>query len=166
MGRKATKASDNIFYQARLEAMEKNPEFSSREKASAAIGIDRTRLARIELSDVIPHQEEVKVIAQTYEKPELCSQYCATLCPLGSITGKKITVKNLDRLILNTLGSINEISKLKDSLIDISEDGLVDASERETFKEILDVLAEISETAQSLELWAKKNLEKWDATKD
>ncbi len=60
MGRKATKASDNIFYQARLEVMEKNPEFSSREKASAAIGIDRTRLARIELSDVIPHQEEVK----------------------------------------------------------------------------------------------------------
>lgn len=56
MGRRATKASDNIFYQARVEAMEKNPEFSSREKASDVIGIDRTRLARIELSEVVPYR--------------------------------------------------------------------------------------------------------------
>lgn len=162
MGRRATKASDNIFYQARVEAMEKNPEFSSREKTSDVIGIDRTRLARIELSEVIPYQEEVRMIAQAYDKPELCSQYCATLCPLGSITGKKIKVRNLDRLILNTLGSINDISDLKDSLIDISEDGLIDESEREEFRKILGVLSEISETAQSLELWARKNLEKWE----
>lgn len=162
MGRRATKASDNIFYQARVEAMEKNPKFSSREKASDMIGIDRTRLARIELSEVIPYQEEVKLIAQAYDKPELCNQYCSMLCPLGSITGRKIKVKNLDRLILNTLGAINDISELKDSLIDISEDGLIEESEREEFRKILGVLSEISETAQSLELWARKNLEQWE----
>lgn len=162
MGRKATKASDNIFYQARVEAMEKNPEFSSREKASDIIGIDRTRLARIELSEVVPYQEEVKLIAQAYDKPELCSQYCVMMCPLGSITGKRVKVKNLDRLILNTLGSINDISELKNSLIDISEDGLVDESEREEFRKILGVLSEISEMAQSLEFWARKNLERWE----
>lgn len=163
MGRKATKASDNIFYQARVEAMEKNPKFSSREKASDLIGIDRTRLARIELSEVIPYQEEVKQLARIYEKPELCNQYCTTLCPLGNTTTKKIEVKNLDRLILNTLGALNDISELKDSLIDISEDGLIDDAERSEFKKILSVLSEISETAQSLELWAKKNLEKWES---
>lgn len=162
MGRKATKASDNIFYQARVEAMKNNPDFSSREKASDIIGIDRTRLARIELSEVVPHQEEVKLIAQAYDKPELCNQYCTMLCPLGNITGKRVKVKNLDRLILNTLGSINDISELKNSLIDISEDGLVDESEREEFRKILSVLSEISETAQSLELWARKNLEQWE----
>ena len=163
MGRKATKASDNIFYQARVEAMKKNPAFSSREKASDLIGIDRTRLARIELSEVIPYQEEVKLIAQTYEKPELCNQYCTMLCPLGSITTKKVKVRNLDRLILNTLGALNDVSDLKDSLIDISEDGLVDDSERDEFKKILNVLSEISEMAQSLELWAKKNLDRWES---
>lgn len=162
MGRRATKASDNIFYQARVEAMEKNQEFSSREKASDLIGIDRTRLARIELSEVIPYQEEVKMIAQAYDKPELCNQYCTTLCPLGSITTKKIKVRNLDRLILNTLGALNDVADLKDSLIDISEDGLIDESEREEFRRILNVLSEISETAQSLELWARKNLSKWE----
>ncbi len=126
------------------------------------IGIDRTRLARIELSEIIPYQEEVKLIAQAYDKPELCHQYCATICPLGSITTKKIKVRNLDRLILNTLGALNDVADLKDSLIDISEDGLIDESEREEFRRILNVLSEISETAQSLELWARKNLSKWE----
>ena len=162
MGRRATKASDNIFYQARVEAMERNQVFSSREKASDLIGIDRTRLARIELSEVIPYQEEVKMIAQAYDKPELCNQYCTTICPLGSITTKKIKVRNLDRLILNTLGALNDVTDLKDSLIDISEDGLVDESEREEFRRILNVLSQISETAQSLDLWARKNLSKWE----
>lgn len=160
MGRKATKASDNIFYQARIEAMEKTPEFSSREKASSLIGIDRTRLARIELSEIVPYQEEVKLIAQAYDKPELCNQYCTMLCPIGNITAKKVKVKNLDRLILNTLGALNGISELRDSLINISADGRIEESEEEEFNRVLNALLEISETAQSLELWARKNLMK------
>lgn len=51
MGKKATKAADNMYYLARSEAAEHNPDFSSREKAAEIIGIDRTRLARIELED-------------------------------------------------------------------------------------------------------------------
>lgn len=159
MGRKATKATDNIFYQAREEAMDKNPRFSSREKASDEIGIDRTRLARIELAEVIPYPEEVNMIAKAYDKPELCNQYCAGICPLGSVTQrKKVQINNLDRLVLNTLGTLNDINGLKDSLIDVSEDGLIDKSEREEFLKILETLSRISETAQALELWSKKNL--------
>lgn len=159
MGRKATKASGNMFYQAREEAMKKNPEFSSRERTAKVIGIDRTRLARIELSEVIPYQEEVKLIAKAYDQPELCNQYCSLLCPLGNMTMKKVRVENLDRLILNILGSLKDVTELKDSLIDISADGLVDKSEQQEFLQILETLAEISELTQSLELWARKNLE-------
>lgn len=160
MGRKATKASGNIFYQAREEIMKEKPEFSSRERAAAMIGIDRTRLARIELSEVIPYQEEVKLIAKAYDEPELCHQYCTTLCPLGTTTTKKVRMDNLDRLILNILGSLKDVSEIKDSLIDISSDGMIDKSEKQEFMRILDVLSEISELTQSLELWARKNLEK------
>lgn len=159
MGRKATKASGNMFYQAREEAMKKNPEFSSRERTAKVIGIDRTRLARIELSEVIPYQEEVKLIAKAYDQPELCNQYCSLLCPLGNMTMKKVRVENLDRLILNILGSLKDVTELKDSLIDISADGLVDKTEQQEFLQILETLAEISELTQSLELWARKNLE-------
>ena len=62
MGKKATKAADNMYYQARCEAAEKNEEFSSREKAAEIVGIDRTRLARIELDAIMPYPEEVKAM--------------------------------------------------------------------------------------------------------
>ena len=48
MSRKATKAADNAFYLARMEASSFNDN-NSREVAAEITGIDRTRLARIEL---------------------------------------------------------------------------------------------------------------------
>ena len=54
MGKKATKAADNMYYLARCEAAETNADFSSREKAAELVGIDRTRLARIELDTIVP----------------------------------------------------------------------------------------------------------------
>ena len=54
MGKKATKAADNIFYLARYNASQSNPSLSSRENAAELINIDRTRLARIELGSTTP----------------------------------------------------------------------------------------------------------------
>ena len=39
MGKKATKAADNMYYLARCEAAKTNPDFSSREKAAELVGI-------------------------------------------------------------------------------------------------------------------------------
>ena len=39
MGKKATKAADNMYYLARCEAAETNADFSSREKAAELVGI-------------------------------------------------------------------------------------------------------------------------------
>ena len=59
MGKKATKAADNMYYLARCEAAETNADFSSREKAAELVGIDRTRLARIELDTIVPYPEDI-----------------------------------------------------------------------------------------------------------
>ena len=40
MGKKATKAADNMYYLARYEAAKENDDFTSREKAAEIIGID------------------------------------------------------------------------------------------------------------------------------
>ena len=55
----ATKAADNMFCQARYEAAKFNERLSSREGAAEELGVDRTRLARIELGSVTPYPEEV-----------------------------------------------------------------------------------------------------------
>ena len=49
MAKYATKAKENIFTQARYNAAKFNDRLNSREGASEELGIDRSRLARIEL---------------------------------------------------------------------------------------------------------------------
>ena len=158
MGKKATKAADNMYYLARREAAESKDEFSSREKAAEIIGIDRTRLARIELDTIAPYPEEVKAMAEVYNVPELCNSYCARECPIGRDNVHEVTIDDFDRLALKVLGSLKDIDSLRASLIAISEDGVIEESERPAFQEILDSLEKISTNAKALQLWAIKNI--------
>jgi len=158
MGKKATKAADNMYYLARCEAENNNPDFSSREKSAEIIGIDRTRLARIELDTIVPYPEEVKAMAEAYNTPELCNSYCARECPLGRDSVKEVTIDDFDRLALKVLGSLKDIDDLRASLIAISEDGVIETKEEAAFQDILDSLEKISNNAKALQLWAMKNI--------
>ncbi len=158
MGKKATKAADNMYYLARCEAESTNDDFSSREKAAEIIGIDRTRLARIELDTLAPYPEEVKAMAEAYNVPELCNAYCARECPIGRDSVREVNIDDFDRLALKVLGSLKNIDELRASLIAISEDGVIEECEQATFQGILDSLENISTNAKALQLWAIKNI--------
>lgn len=158
MGKKATKAADNMYYLARREAAETNQDFASREKAAEIIGMDRTRLARIELDTLSPYPEEVKAMSSAYNTPELCNTYCARECPIGRNSVPEITIDDFDRLALKVLGSLKDIDSLRASLIAISEDGVIEEKERPAFHQILESLEKISTNAKALQLWAIKNI--------
>ena len=158
MGKKATKAADNMYYLARSEAAEGNADFASRDKTAEIIGIDRTRLARIELDAISPYPEEVKAMSEAYNMPELCNSYCARECPIGRNNVPEVTIDDFDRLALKVLGSLKDIDSLRASLIAISEDGVIEEKERPAFQEILDSLEKISTNAKALRLWALKNI--------
>ncbi|GFI65028.1 hypothetical protein IMSAG185_00621 [Lachnospiraceae bacterium] len=158
MGKKATKAADNMYYLARCEAADSNDDFSSREKAAEIIGIDRTRLARIELDTITPYPEEVEAMAEAYNMPELCNSFCARECPIGRHSVHEVTIDDFDRLALKVLGSLKDIDSLRASLIAISEDGVIEENEKPAFQEILDSLEKISTNAKALQLWAIKNI--------
>ena len=158
MGKKATKAADNMYYLARCEAAKTNDDFSSRDKAAEIIGFDRTRLARIELDTIAPYPEEVSAMADAYNVPELCNSYCARECPIGKSSVHEVTIDDFDRLALKVLGSLKDIDSLRASLIAISEDGVIEEDERPAFQAILDSLEKISTNAKALQLWAIKNI--------
>lgn len=158
MGKKATKAADNMYYLARCEAADTNDNFSSRESAAEITGIDRTRLARIELDTINPYPEEVLAMAKAYNTPELCNSYCARECPIGKTSVKEVTIDDFDRLALKVLGSLKDIDDLRMSLIAISEDGIISENEQDAFQDILDSLEKISTNAKALQLWAMKNI--------
>ena len=151
MGKKATKAADNMYYLARCEAAETNADFSSREKAAELVGIDRTRLARIELDTIVPYPEEVKAMAKAYNTPELNNSFCARECPLGRSSVSEVDIVDFDRLALKVLGSLKDIDTLR-------EDGIISEDERPAFQDILNSLEKISTNAKALKLWAIKNI--------
>lgn len=158
MGKKATKAADNMYCIARYEAAKNNDSFSSREKASEMLNIDRTRLANIELGNVIPYPEEVLMMSKQYNCPELCNSHCSEQCPIGEHTISKVTIDDFDRLSLKVLGSLKNIDMIRSSLIAISEDGMIDSTEKDEFLQILDSLEKISTNATALKIWAEKNI--------
>jgi len=158
MAGKATKAADNAFYIARMEAAAFNDNFNSREGASEVLGIDRTRLARIELGSLNPYPEEVMLMADAYNAPELGNHHCSRQCPLGKQTIPQIEVADLDRLTIQILSSFQRIDGVKNTLIDITADGVIDIDERPKLAQVIAALDAISMNAQSLKLWAEKNL--------
>ncbi len=158
MSKTATKAADNIYYISRYEASQEDESLSSREKAAEQLGIDRTRLARIELGSVNPFPDEVAAMARTYNCPELCNYYCSTDCPIGMNTVKRVQLDDFDRLSLKVLGALKDVGDLRDSIIEVSEDGMVHDYEMEKFMSILESLDKIATTAQALSIWARKNV--------
>lgn len=159
MGKKATKAADNIYCIARYQAAEQNKALNSRESAAEVVGIDRTRLARLELGTTMPYPEEVLAMSKAYDMPELCNEYCARQCPIGRLTMKPVGTGNLDRMVMKLLDATKRVGEIREDLIEIAADGVIDEAEKVEFSEILKALESISDNVQALKLWAMKNIE-------
>ena len=151
------KTSSNVFYKARCEAAKHNEQLSSREGAADIMSIDRGRLYRIESSIINPYPEEIRLMADLYNAPELENYYCREMCPLGTNI-PKAEISNLDRISIMALASFRKLESTKEMLLDITEDGVIDEWEIPALKKILENLDELERVAQSLKIWVKKNL--------
>lgn len=160
MGKRASTAKENEYYRARMRAAECDGCFSSREKTAEVVGIDRTRLARIEGGTVMPHPDETVAMAKAYGAPELKNHYCAELCPLGKGRVRRTEATDFDRITLKVLGALQDIDPLTDKLVAIAEDGEVDETETADLNEVLRLLGRISTATEALRLWAEKNVGK------
>ena len=63
--------SSNIFYKARCVAATHNEQLSSREGAADIMSIHSGRLYRIEKGITCPYPEEIRLMADLYNAPEL-----------------------------------------------------------------------------------------------
>lgn len=152
-----TKTASNIFYQARCRAAAFNEQLSSREGAADIMSIDRGRLYRIESGIVHPYPEEIHLMADLYNAPELKNYFCRNMCPLGGDI-PEAEIADLDRITVRTLSAIRKLGETKELLLDITEDGVIDESERDDMEKVLHNLGELEQITQSMKLWVKKNL--------
>lgn len=161
MNSKAVNKNDTIYRIARKKAAQYNEKFKSIEGASEAIGVSKDQLSNYELGlyKQLPVDSVVRM-ADAYNAPELMNYYCCNECVIGKLTMAPIEICEIERLTIQILSVLNgtSIDKIKDSLIDITEDGQITKDEVPRLKEIIDTLDEISAKSQALKLWAEKNL--------
>ena len=154
MGRVSTKENKTIYQNLREELD------LSREKASELLeGITPERLERIENEKTVPHPEEVLLMSDKYKAPDLCNYYCANECPIGEQYVPEVKMKDLSRIVLEMLSSLNSMNKQKERLIDIAADGKIDNDQIKDFIYIQDELERISITVEALQLWAEKMMD-------
>lgn len=151
------KTSSNIFYQARCKASTHNEQLRSREGAAEIMSIDRGRLYRIERGAVNPYSEEIDLMADLYNAPELRNYYCRNICPLGSDL-PEVEISNLDRITVKALSAFNKVKMTRELLLDITEDGIIDETEKDDLQIILKNLEELEAITENLKVWIKKNL--------
>ena len=78
---------------------------------------------------MLPHPEEVLIMADKYKLPELCNYYCSNQYPIGQQYVPEIKMKELPQIILETVASLNKMNKKQERLIEITADGIIDNDE-------------------------------------
>lgn len=153
MPRLSTKENKTV-YQLRREELG-----LSREKAGELLGsITPERIERIESGKYTAHPDEVILMAEKYQAPELCNYYCSNECEIGRQYVPQIKIKDLAQIVLEMLASLNSIEKRRERLIEITADGKIEGNEVEDFVRIQEELDRISVTVETLQLWAEQKV--------
>ena len=151
MGRVSTKANKNIYQTTREELQ------LTREKAAELLEtVGAERIEKIENEKSLPHPDEVLIMAEGYKQPALCNYYCANQCPIGQQYVPEVEWKDLSRIVLEMLASLNARNKKQERLIEITADGKIDGEELKDFIFIQKELERISVAVESLQLWSEK----------
>ena len=131
---------------------------NSREGAAEQLGIDRTRLARIELGSLNPYPEEVLLMSDAYNTPELNNYFCSRMCPLGQQTVPAAELLHLDRITIRILTALGNTEFIQRTILEIVKDGVISEDEQPQVQQILKALENISKAATEMKLWVEKNL--------
>lgn len=155
MSKEITKENKNPYYLIRDEK-EWTREYVCYEKLNGLIS--HNKLEKIENERISVHPDDVLLLAQAYDTPELCNYYCSNECPIGQKYVPEIQVKDLSKIVLEMLASLNSVEKEKNRLIEITADGEITNDELKDFIAIQEQLEKISMTVEALQLWTEKML--------
>lgn len=153
MGREATKAVGNPWYEARKKAAEYDDRLASREGAAERLGMSVSSVADAELglTKCMPVDKAV-LMADLYNAPQLLNYYCLNECPIGcrqSLSDKVLSIERVTVKLLKSL-KVEELAEIKNTLIDIAADGIISDEEKPEIKEVLEYLDELSRTISEL----------------
>ncbi|MBR2892965.1 MAG: helix-turn-helix domain-containing protein [Clostridia bacterium] len=153
MARASVKENKNIYHLTR-ESLD-----LTREKAGELLeGMSPERIEKIENERIIPHPEDILIMAKGYKAPHLCNHYCSRQCPIGQEYVPEIKTSELSQIVLEMLAHLNSMNSEKDRLVEITYNGRIDSHEMDDFIRIQQKLEHISVATEALQLWCEKML--------
>ena len=147
MGRGATKASTNVWYQARIEASKTNDKLKSRFGAADEAGMSEDAIKNTELGlEKCMPVEKAVILADLYGAPQLLPHYCLNECPIGRNRPISDEVLPIERVTVKLLKALKdgEIESVKESLLDIAEDGHISQEEIPELQAVMEHLNTLS----------------------
>jgi hypothetical protein len=155
MGKKSTKENKIIYQQAR-----ENADLTRAAVEEATDGaLSASRIEKIEKGSLNAHPEDVTLMAEIYNKPELCNYFCTNECQIGKKYVPEVqTVHDLPQITMELLSNLNSLNRDKERIIDITADGKIADDEKEDFALFLQHLSDMSLAIETLKLWAEKKL--------
>ena len=146
MGRTATVASGNVWYEARIEASKGNERLSSRAGAAELAGMSEDAIKNTELGleKQMPVDKAV-ILADLYNAPNLLNHYCLTECPIGKNHPLSDKVQTIDRITVKLLRSLklDELESIKDKMLEVASDGDITDEEVPDLEGVLDYLEKL-----------------------
>lgn len=162
MARQATKAAQNVYCQARLEAAKWNEKLLTRAGTVDYLpGVTEDSLKKYELGITRVPPDVVLLMADAYNAPQLPNYHCLNECLLGCKHSLSDEVLGIDRVTVKLLKAlkVDRLSEVKDTLLDIAADGKITDDEKPALKEVLDYLDELAKTVSELKTIGKMALE-------
>lgn len=147
MGRKATIASGNVWYEARMEAAKTNEKLRSRFGAADEAGMSEDAIKNTELGieKQMPVDKAV-ILADLYGAPQLLNYYCLHECPIGKNSPVSDEVLSISQAVVKLLKWMKPslVQQMMDRLLDIAQDDRVTGDEMDDLREIVDYLDGVS----------------------
>lgn len=151
---------ENIYFRCRKEAATYNQKLSSREGAAELLGISVSSLSKYELgiTKTVP-VDIVVLMADLYNAPELRSMYCKNECPIGKAMNIATEIKSLESVAIKLLKnlSMREVEDIKEKLLDIADDGGLEAGKQNELQDIMNRLGALQQSISELMLLGEKH---------
>ena len=131
----------------------------SREYAAEQIGISDDKLERIENEKQLPNPQDVLIMSDVYQAPELCNHYCHGSCEIGQLYVPKVPNAELPGIILHLLDSVYAVEDIEKILVKITADNKIDESEVDDLANAQYTLERLSIMIEALQLCVERKID-------
>lgn len=131
----------------------------SRDEAAFRLHIGTRTLTNYEHQITVTPPEVALKMQEVYQDPTLTARYCSEYCPIGQVFAHSVP-EHLDfcQAVMGLLKEHNDVSKIREALMEIASDGVITPDELPDFERVLDELIDLEKRIEEVKLAAAKYL--------